>query len=309
MNKKEKAYLKINEENSKLINELNLKIKEYEDKIRILSENLTKINKEKTDLEKIIIKQETKVNNLGEKVNKIEVLLKNKNDEIKENENYSLKLINIIKEQKSQIQTYKKEQKSSAENSAINENHLNTINSLKAQIDALRKKLEVKEDSISTLQKSHKILQEKYLKICSNNRKKEQEMLLNQAKKMKMEKIEREKELFLQRNKIQLNKNEIIDKNYSSVNNFKPQKIPNSANQNQNQKNSKEESDKNVNKAEGDKNENNNNNNINSRAQTGTVLPAIKSSKNKERIERLKLKNEDDWKMNEINDMMSKIMD
>ena len=133
-------------------------------------------------------------------------------------------------------------------------------------------------------------------------------MLLNQAKKMKMEKIEREKELFLQRNKIQLNKNEIIDKNYSSVNNFKPQKIPNSANQNQNQKNSKEESDKNVNKAEGDKNENNNNN-INSRAQTGTVLPAIKSSKNKERIERLKLKNEDDGKMDEINDMMSKIMD
>ena len=64
---------------------------------------------------------------------------------------------------------------------------------------------------------------------------------------MKMEKIEREKELFLQRNKIYLNKNEIIDKNYSSVDNFKPQKISNSANQNQ--KNNKEESDKNVNKA------------------------------------------------------------
>ena len=130
-------------------------------------------------------------------------------------------------------------------------------------------------------------------------------MLINQAKKMKMEKIEREKELFLQRNKIHVNKNEIIDKNYSSVNNFKPQKIPNSGNQNQ--KNNKEESDKNVNKAGSSENENNNINN--NRTQTGTVLPAIKSSKNKERIERIKLKNEDDGKMDEINDMMSKIMD
>ena len=54
MNKKEKAYLKINEENSKLINELNLKNKEYKDKIKILSETLTNINKEKIELEKWI---------------------------------------------------------------------------------------------------------------------------------------------------------------------------------------------------------------------------------------------------------------
>ena len=303
MNKKEKAYLKINENNSKIINELNLKIKEYEQKIKILGDTLTNVSKEKTELENIILKQETKVNDLGEKVNKIEDLLKNKNDEIKENEEYSLKLINIIKEQKSQIQFFKKEQKSLSENSAINESNLNTINSLKAQIDTLRKKLEVKEDSILTLQKSHKILQEKYLKICSNNRKKEQELLLNQAKKLKMEKIEREKEQFLQRNKININiKNEILEKNYSSVSNFKPKKAPGSAIQNEKTTNNDVESVNN--KDEGGKNENNNNN-----TKIGTVLPAIKSSKNKERIERLKLKNEDDGKINEINDMMSKIMD
>ena len=308
MNKKEKAYLKINEQNSKLINELNLKIKEYEEQIKTLSESLTNINKEKTELENIIIKQETKVNDLGEKVNSIEDLLKNKNEEIKENETYSLKLINIIKEQKTQIQSLKKEQKNSAENSAINESNINTINSLKAQIDAIKKKLEVKEDSILTLQKSHKILQEKYLKICSNNRKKEQEILINQAKKMKMEKVEREKELFLQKNKnlLNINKNEIIEKNYSSVSNFKQPKTPNSAYQNQ-----KTINDEMVPKTKnGDwKKKDNNNNNNNNNIQIGTVLPVIKSSKNKERIERLKLKNEDDGKINEINDMMSKIMD
>ena len=148
-----------------MINELNLRIKEYEDKIKLLSERLTSINKEKTELENIIIKQESKVNDLGEKVNKIEALLKNKNEQIQENEQYSLKLINIIKEQKAQLQSLQKEQKASNENSAIIDNHVKTINSLKAQIDSLKKKLEVKEDSILTLQKSHKLLQEKYLKV------------------------------------------------------------------------------------------------------------------------------------------------
>jgi chromosome segregation ATPase len=299
INKKEKAYLKMNEENSKLINELNLRIKEYEDKIKILSERLTSINKEKTELENIIIKQESKVNDLGEKVNKIEALLKNKNEQIQENEQYSLKLINIIKEQKSQLQTLQKEQKISNENSAINDSNLKTINSLKAQIDTLKKKLEVKEDSILTLQKSHKLLQEKYLKICSNNRKKEQEMLINQAKKMKMEKLEREKEQFLKRNKNSASKNEILEKNYSSLSNFKQPKTPVSVYQNQKTTNDSIDSHSNLG---GEKK------NEVSSIQAGTVLPAIKSTKNKERIERLKLKNEDDGSVEEINDMVTKIM-
>ena len=139
MNKKEKAYYKINEKNSKLINELNLKIKEYEDKIKIVTGSLKNINREKTELENIIIKQETKVNELGEKVNGVEVLLKNKNKQIEEGEAYSEKLINIIKEQESKIQSFKKEQKISNENSNINENHINTINSLKVEIETLKK--------------------------------------------------------------------------------------------------------------------------------------------------------------------------
>ena len=127
-------------------------------------------------------------------------------------------------------------------------------------------------------------------------------MLLNQAKKMKLEKLEREKEQFLQKNKINLNiKNEVIEKNYSSLSNFKSQKPQNSIYQNEKTVNN--DAEINNNKNEGGKNENNN------EIQIGTILPAIKSSKNKERIERLKLRNEDDGKIDEINDMMSKIMD
>ena len=77
---------------------------------------------------------------LGEKVDKIESLLKNKNEEIRENENYSLKLINIIKEQKSLINTLKKEQKTLEENYSTIEDNQNKMNSLKAQINALHYK-------------------------------------------------------------------------------------------------------------------------------------------------------------------------
>ena len=50
----------------------------------------------------------------------LKILLKNINDEIRENETYSLKLINIIKDQKNQIQILKKEQKNYEENKIEN---------------------------------------------------------------------------------------------------------------------------------------------------------------------------------------------
>ena len=298
---KEKNYIKNLEEKDKKILEYVSKIKQGESRIKILNENIIGINQEKGELENIVIKQESRVGKLGEKVDKIESLLKNKNDEIRENENYSLKLINIIKEQKNLIYTLKKEQKSLEENYSTNEETTNTINSLKAQITALKRKLDVKEDSFLTLQKSHKILQEKYLKTCSNNRKKEQELLLNQAKKLRADKIQREKDQLFEKNKKRLElKKELMEKNYSSLNNFKPKKLPTSASKNKNEQFTldKEEIIGKLDEGKNDK----------STIQMGPVLPIILSSKNKERIERMKLKSEDDGKFEEISDMMNNII-
>ena len=298
---KEKNYIKNLEEKDKKILEYVSKIKQGESRIKILNENIIGINQEKGELENIVIKQESRVGKLGEKVDKIESLLKNKNDEIRENENYSLKLINIIKEQKNLIYTLKKEQKSLEENNSTNEETTNTINSLKAQITALKRKLDVKEDSFLTLQKSHKILQEKYLKTCSNNRKKEQELLLNQAKKLRADKIQREKDQLFEKNKKRLElKKELMEKNYSSLNNFKPKKLPTSASKNKNEQFTldKEEIIGKLDEGKNDK----------STIQMGPVLPIILSSKNKERIERMKLKSEDDGKFEEISDMMNNII-
>ena len=298
---KEKNYIKNLEEKDKKLLEYVSKIKQGESRIKILNENIIGINQEKGELENIVIKQESRVGKLGEKVDKIESLLKNKNDEIRENENYSLKLINIIKEQKNLIYTLKKEQKSLEENNSANEETTNTINSLKAQITALKRKLDVKEDSFLTLQKSHKILQEKYLKTCSNNRKKEQELLLNQAKKLRADKIQREKDQLFEKNKKRLElKKELMEKNYSSLNNFKPKKLPTSASKNKNEQFTldKEEIIGKLDEGKNDK----------STIQMGPVLPIILSSKNKERIERMKLKSEDDGKFEEISDMMNNII-
>ena len=292
-NEKEKNYMKKLEEKEKKISEYLLKIKQNETKIKTLNENIMGINTEKGELENIVIKQESRVGKLGEKVDKIELLLKNKNDEIRENENYSLKLINIIKEQKNIINNLKIEHKTIEENNSKNEDYNNIINSLKAQILALKKKLDVREDSYVTLQKSHKILQDKYLKTCSNNRKKEQELLLKQAKKLRDAKLQRDKEQFIKNINVLDLKKEIKENNYSSLNNFRPKKSPSSA-----YKNIKKEIEG---KKEDGKNEK-------SSIQIGPVLPIIKSSKNKERIERMKRKSEDDGKLEEISDMMNNII-
>jgi hypothetical protein len=106
--------------------------------------------------------------------------------------------MNRIKEQKIQIENIRDNQK-------IKEN--DTFKSLKNDIENLKNSLEIKEGTIQTLQKSHKQLQDKYLRLCSEKRKKEQEDLLIQAKEMRVKKNEREKGYFNVTNNNSRNKN------------------------------------------------------------------------------------------------------
>ena len=132
--KKDRAFKKVNDLNSRTINDHLLKIKELEDQIKTLTNDLSISNKAKTDLEDIILKQEGKVNQLGGKVNKIEQMLKKKNAELQQNETYALQLMNIIQEQKGQIAVMKKKKKE--EDTAELNNLQNEINSLKNIIES-----------------------------------------------------------------------------------------------------------------------------------------------------------------------------
>ena len=83
------------------------------------------------------------------------------------------------------------------------------------------------------------------------------------------------------------------------MNNFKPKKSPSSA-----FKNNKEIKTINIE----EKGEKDDNKSEKSQIQPGPVLPIIRSSKNKERIEKMKIKNEEDGKLEEISDMMNNIL-
>ena len=147
----------------------------------------------------------------------------------------------------------------------------------------------MKENTIQTIQKSHKILQDKFLKLCSDKRKKEQEDLLIQAKEMKIKKNEREKgNLSINRNNSKNKKN-----NKEENKNFIPKldirgKQTTTINSNDNYINS---------------------NNI------SNILPVIANQNDKNKEEKNELSNlkldisDDGGKMDEINSMMKKIIE
>ena len=69
------------------------------------------LNKEKSDLEELIFKQETKVTDLAAKIKTVEKNMKEKNKELKDNEENYLRLIEIIEQQKKQIESLTKSNK------------------------------------------------------------------------------------------------------------------------------------------------------------------------------------------------------
>ena len=155
----------------------------FETKIKILNDKISMNTKNKKDLETIILKQEARINELNLLLKKRDKKIQSKEASISKNEYYSLQLMNIINDQKLQIKNIQKKK---------NEEDMNQIAELKRQISNLENTIELKDSTILSMQKTHKNLQDKYIKMCFNIKKKEQENLLNHAKLMKKQKLERE---------------------------------------------------------------------------------------------------------------------
>ena len=182
--KKEIDFIKEKEELNKRITVKKIKIVEYENQIKTLNHTLLNLKKQLSQFEKIIFKQEDSIDLLNKEISKNVILYLNTKNEMDEKESNNNKLLNIIKEQKIQIQNLINE-KNSKENSEITR--------LKTEILTLKNTIEVKNESIKKIQKEHQLLQEKYLKNSIEKRLKTQKDLLQEARNMRIKKEGRNK--------------------------------------------------------------------------------------------------------------------
>jgi len=147
-NREKKYQQKITEivnNNTEIFNknkELIIKVNEMNNIIENNNNNINKLQKEKSNMEDIIIRQEEKLGILVERVNQIEELLRKKNKILKENEAYAMELIKIVQKQKSEIndlrnKNYEKDisfmqinnnNKNNNNNSIINNSFMNQSN-------------------------------------------------------------------------------------------------------------------------------------------------------------------------------------
>ena len=198
-----------------------------------------------------------------------------------------MQLINIINEQKIKIEKIKKKNKEEL-NSQISE--------LKREINNLENTIELKETLITNMKKTYKNLQDKYINMTFSIKRKERDDLLNQAKLLKKQKMERNAHLNKQKNysKIFSKKNRIKEEELNNLSEIKYPNVSTSPNSKLNNKNRNKSVE----------NDFKNSNDI--------VLPDINMN-NPENIDNNNNKdsliNEDKGKLEEINEMMKQVID
>ena len=265
------------EENELLLNELKNQNKILNEKIKI-----------KKDFETIIIKQENKITELNNLIKKKDNEILSKDNSLNKNQIYSIQLINIINEQKIKIEKIKKQ----------NKEELNTqIAEFKREINNLENTIELKDTMITNMKKSHKNLQDKYIKMTFNIKRKEQDDLLNQAKILKKQKKDKNALLYTKKNYSNIfndKKNNNYGKNIEDMDNISDIKYPNlntSPNNLLNKKNNK-----------------NNLSEKESKNSNDVILPVISLNNTEDIINNNKTERENN-KLEEINEMMKKVID
>jgi len=265
------------EENELLLNELKNQNKILNEKIKI-----------KKDFETIIIKQENKITELNNLIKKKDNEILSKDNSLNKNQIYSIQLINIINEQKIKIEKIKKQ----------NKEELNTqIAEFKREINNLENTIELKDTMITNMKKSHKNLQDKYIKMTFNIKRKEQDDLLNQAKILKKQKNDKNALLYTKKNYSNIfnnKKNNNYGKNIEDMDNISDIKYPNlntSPNNLLNKKNNK-----------------NNLSEKESKNSNDVILPVISLNNTEDIINNNKTERENN-KLEEINEMMKKVID
>ena len=132
--------------------------KKYENYIKLLKKDILNLEEEKKDLEEVVMKQENKVTELSSHYNNVKNLLKEKENEIKNNLEYRNKLFNSVNYHKKQLAKLKYK----SFNSDMNENDIKV---LKNEIRNMKIEMASKENKINLLSRSNKILETRVNKL------------------------------------------------------------------------------------------------------------------------------------------------
>ena len=177
------------------------KMKDNNEILKILDNKCKNLQREKTNLEEILLNQENYVDKLKKKVERLENQITQKNEEILLKENNILELNDKIEELNDKINNMKQSFK-------INEKK--EITRLNDKILSLINDVELKQNKIDCINKRHKHLQIKYLKLLGDKRKFTQDLI-------PLYKQSKEKELLSEINSTTGSKHMDTIKSYTSI--------------------------------------------------------------------------------------------
>lgn len=150
--KRETKASQIKEYYEKKMNEQQIILKEKELTVQNYKEAFSKMKIERIQLENIVFSQEEKINDLTNEVSRLEKIIIAKNEQMKQNEVYSLEIIKIINELKKKVNT-------KGEKEMIN---------LNKKITNLNSELENNKKLVESLEQKNKILQGNYIKLSTS---------------------------------------------------------------------------------------------------------------------------------------------
>lgn len=200
----------LNQEINSLNSTKSSDLKDKNEVLKILDNKCKNLLREKANIEEILLNQENFVDKLNKKIEKLENQISQKNEIIVQKENNILELKDKIEELNNKINSMKQ---------AFKLNEKKEIMRLNDKILSLVNEVELKQNKIDLINKRHKHLQIKYLKLLGEKRKFNQDLL-------PIFKQKKDKDIFSEITSTNEDKHLETIKSYSSIkkteiNNFK----------------------------------------------------------------------------------------
>ncbi len=158
----------LNQEINSLNSDRSSKLKDKNDLMKVLDIKYKNLQREKLNIENILLNQENYVDKLKKKIEKLESQLSQKNEEILQKDNIIVELNDKIEELKNKINSLKQAFKLTEKKEIIK---------LNDKILSLTNDVEIKKTKIDFINKRHKHLQIKYLKLLGDKKKIPQDLL------------------------------------------------------------------------------------------------------------------------------------